>query len=89
MLGLTERVFLYFLRAYGVFLIHISGMVEMEMQMKDGLKSYLSMFLFKDALDYAGYLPLFCLIALVGNYQYKIISNLFLFLNFRLYFYFC
>ena len=66
MVGLTERLFLYFLRAYGVFLLHISGMLEV--QMKDELKSYLSMFMFKDALDFAGYLPLFYFVAMVGNY---------------------
>ena len=72
MLGLTERVSLYFLRAYGVFLLHISGMLEV--QMTDDLKSYLSMFMFKDALDYARYLPLFYFGAMVGNYYYQNIT---------------
>ena len=66
MLGLTQRVFLFLLRAAGVFLLHTSGMLEV--QMKDELKSYLSMFMFKDALDFAGYLPLFYFVAMVGNY---------------------
>ena len=68
MLGLGERVFLYLLRAAGMFLLHITGMLEV--QMTDDLKSYLSMFIFKDALDYARYLPLFYFVAMVGNYKY-------------------
>ena len=65
MLGLiTKKVFLYLLRSVGVFLLHISGMLEM--QLKDELKSYLPVFLFKDALDYAIYLLFFGFLALVG-----------------------
>ena len=69
--GLTERVFLYLLRAAGMFLLHVSGMLEV--QMTDELKSYLSMF--KDALDYARYLPLFYFGAMVGNYYYQNITS--------------
>ena len=68
MLGLTERVFLYLLRAAGMFLLHVSGMLEV--QMTDDLKSYLSMFMFKDALDYARYLPLFYFVAMVETSKY-------------------
>ena len=63
---LIEKFFLYLLRSSGVFLLYISGMLEM--QMKDELKSYLPVFLFKDALDYARYLSLVCFLPLVGNY---------------------
>ena len=58
MMGLTEQVFL--LRAAGIFLRHIS---DMKMQMKVELP----VFLFKDALDYVGYIPLFYLVAMVGG----------------------
>ena len=51
MLRLPEKVLLYLLRAAGVFLLHISGLMEY----KDELKYYLP--IFQDALDYAGYLP--------------------------------
>ena len=64
MLRLLEKVFLYLLRAAGVFLLHISGLVDF----KDELKSYLPVAKFQEALDYAGYLPHFYLYAMVRNY---------------------
>ena len=63
---LIEKFFLYLLRSSGVFLLYISGMLEM--QMKDELKSYLPVLFSKDALDHARYLSLVCFLALVGNY---------------------
>ena len=59
---LAKKFFLYLLRAAGVFLLHISGMLEL----KDELESHLPMF--REALGYAGYCPHFYLFAMVGNY---------------------
>ena len=67
MLRLTEKVLLYLLRAAGVFLLHISGLMDF----KDDLKSYLPMAILQEALDYAGYLPHFYLYAMVRNYLSK------------------
>ena len=57
---LAKKFFLYLLRAAGVFLLHISGMLEL----KDELESYLP--IFREALDYAGFFPHFYLFAMVG-----------------------
>ena len=59
---LAEKLFLYLLRATGVFLLHISGMLES----KNELEFYLPMF--REALDYAGYLPHLYLFAMVSNF---------------------
>ena len=71
MLRLLEKVFLYLLRAAGVFLLHISGFMDF----KDELKSYLPIATLREALDYARYLPHFYIFAMVrineGNYLSK------------------
>ena len=59
---LAEKLFLYLLRATGVFLLHVSGMLES----KNELEFYLPMF--REALDYAGYLPHLYLFAMVSNF---------------------
>ena len=65
MLGLPQKFFPYLLRAVGVFLLNISGMLDS----KDELKSHLHMF--QGALDYAGYLPHAYLFVLVSVYLSK------------------
>ena len=59
---LAKKFFLYLLRAAGVFLLHVSGMLES----KDELEFYLPMF--REALDYAGYLPHLYLFAMVRTF---------------------
>ncbi len=69
MLRLPEKVLLYLLRAAGVFLLHISGLMEY----KDELKFYLPLPLpiFQDALDYTGYLPHLYFFAMVRKELWK------------------
>ena len=62
MLGLPEKIFLYLVRAAGVFLLHSSGFMDLT----DELKSHFPMF--EDTLDYAGYFPHFYACAMVGRY---------------------
>ena len=72
MFGLPQKFFLYLLRAAGVFLIHISGMLDW----KDELKTYLFLPVFQDTLEYTGYLPHLYLYVLVGIFKMKIyLSN--------------
>ena len=68
---LAKKFFLYLLRAAGVFLLHVSGLMEF----KDDLKSYLPMAMFQEALDYAGYLPHFYIYAMVRIRRKLFIKN--------------
>ena len=59
MLAFPKKFFLYLVRATGVFLLHMSGVLDL----KDELESHLPMF--QEILAYAGYLPHLYLCAMV------------------------
>ena len=60
MLALSEKSFLYLLRAAGIFLLHIFVML-----LRNELEFNLPMF--KEVLDYTGYLPHLYTYLMVGN----------------------